>query len=242
MKMGQFKQADAGTQPTLSPAAPELETFEEMTDLHPMKVKDVADKLLGQEWPGWEPETTFEMFKRALGQYPEEKDQNLLMGIRALIVSPAYWTMPMAFEKISLALNGMIPDVREQEEYISPAQMAFAVSIAKQISPFVQGDVAPFSSDVVMYIAVRLHEHGMVLAAPPFEAAQQALSGQFQDVSVTPDMVQSKLMEAIESQGTATLDSDNNPVDQQVSQILAMYQYLSLRDEQYQRQSSALGQ
>jgi hypothetical protein len=177
-----------------------------------------------------------------MGQYPEEKDQNLLMAIRALIISPAYWQMPMAFEKISLALNGMIPDVREQEEYISPAQMAFSVTIAKQISPFAQHADATFGPDVVMYIAMRLHEHGMVLAPPPLEAAQQALAGQFQDVTVTPDMVESKLVEAVQSPDTVVLDSENDPVDQQVSQILAMYQYLSLRDEQYQRQSSALGQ
>lgn len=211
------------------------QTLAEETELHPILVRDFLNQSLGQDWISWEPETLYQELQRLTGESPDEDTFNTVLAIQALHIAPDYWEDHNAFEKINLALNGVTPDTDAPEEYISPGQMLFGVIMAMELLGM-EGE-PPLGPDVLAYIGTRLAQEGLVLAPGLIQAAQPDLEKQFGSRLVDPQVVAQKFEQFIDVPlDQAGLEGSPDPVDEQVSRLLQIRDYVALRTLQGQTQ------
>jgi hypothetical protein len=119
-------------------------------------------------WIEWEPETLWEEMRRAFGRVPSDAVKGKVQAVKTLLVSDAFWRDHLAFEKIVVALNGASV-LFDQYQQPSPGQIAYALKEAASIRS------APFTDEVLRYVATVCFEDGLILLPEPLDVAQDSL-------------------------------------------------------------------
>jgi hypothetical protein len=124
-------------------------------------------ELLGSGWESWEPETLWSDLKGrdvTLGAALKDKIQ----AIRTLLTTNAYWGDHVAFEKVTMGLNGLQASF-DSYQHPSPAMIARGLLEASSVRSH------EFSDEVLRYIAVICFEDGLILLPGPLGVAQESL-------------------------------------------------------------------
>lgn len=127
-----------------------------------------ALSVLGSGWITWEPETIWTEMKRALDVSPTDAIKAKVNAVKTLLVSNEFWDDHLAFEKVVVSLNGITP-LFDQYQNPSPGMIAKALKQAAEIR------TAPFSDEVLRFIAASCFEEGLVLLPSPLDVAQESL-------------------------------------------------------------------
>lgn len=121
---------------------------------------------LGNDWITWEPETLWAELKKD-GPLTESM-KSKIQAAKSLLTTDAFWRDHLAFEKIAVSLNGIVPAF-DQYQHPSPAQLAKAIVDAKAVRD------GRFSDEVLRYIAAVCFEAGLIVLPEPLDVAQESL-------------------------------------------------------------------
>lgn len=122
---------------------------------------------LGKDWILWEPETLWAEIK-GLGVTLTEPLKAKIQAAKTLMTTDAFWRDHLAFEKVSVALNGGQP-LFDQYQHPSPAMLARAITQASEVRK------GSFSDEVLKYIAAVAFEAGLLVLPEPLDVAQESL-------------------------------------------------------------------
>jgi hypothetical protein len=123
--------------------------------------------LLGEGWESWEPETLWADLKgHSIALSAALKDK--IQAIRTLLTTNAYWGDHVAFEKVTMGLNGLQASF-DSYQHPSPAMIARGLLEASSVRSH------GFSDEVLRYIAVICFGDGLVLLPGPLAVAQESL-------------------------------------------------------------------
>lgn len=120
---------------------------------------------LGPHWISWEPETLWSELKRTWKDKLPDVLKDKIQAAKSLLVTNAFWRDHLAFEKIVMAFNNHVP-LFDQYQQPSPAMIANAIEEAAKIRK------APFSEEVLRYVAAIAYEDGLVVLPEPLDIAQ----------------------------------------------------------------------
>lgn len=130
-------------------------------------IRSITAKL-GPHWISWEPETLWVELKRVWRDKLPEALKDKIQAAKSLLVTNAFWRDHLAFEKVVMAFNDQVP-LFDQYQNPSPAMIANAIQEASEIRR------APFSGEVLRYIASAAYEDGLVVLPEPLDIAQAHL-------------------------------------------------------------------
>lgn len=218
--------------------------LEEQSELHPLKLKTILDQNLGPDWVNWEPETIAQTLEEQLGTPPDGETFEMVQAIQVLCRTHQFWMNWQAFEKIVLALCGISPSQGDkpaqpgepgaqvdfnQIETLSPGQMVFATIQALRFSQMQQPE---FGDEVLGFIAIQLQEAGLVWAPPPLDGAQHLLDQLHSDTAAPdPQLIEAKFRNMMDVPiEDAQLWPENDPVDNQVLRLMAIRDYVALKE------------
>lgn len=146
----------------------------------PEQLLDFMMKSYGKEWISWEPETVWAVLRINPMSANCIFTKNKLMAMKAILSNDQFWKDWICFEKCTLALNN-IPPRFDMIEEVSPAQMAYAVRVAKDLRRYpganTPGKDPVFSLEVQNYVAARAYMEGIVYLPDPLSFAQSKLNG-----------------------------------------------------------------
>jgi len=128
-----------------------LTNFLETED--PLAYYLVFPKILDETWHEWEPETIWKTLERSYGIELSDVEKNKVNAIKA-IYSETFVRDWEAFEKVSLALDGIIPEFDIMQD-ITPNQIAGALITAN----IVRLSEPELSQEVKTYCALRMIDH-----------------------------------------------------------------------------------
>jgi len=176
-----------------SPSAGPRELMLEMTNRY------------GIKWIDWEPETIFSSIKEDTGEYAAPVNNNKIMAIKVMMRSDQPWTSWNVFEKVAVAFNNRVPNFGFTE-YLSPLEIANAVSLMNDIREMEWGD------EVRVYVAAITRDHGFSYLPEPLNFAQDMLDHMGNDTALR-DAIKSKLeLVDIDDLNGFMVDEDD-PVD-----------------------------
>lgn len=204
-----------------------------------IKPQELADELassFGPQWVQWEPETLFQTWTQTHGSPPDDELMNKILGLQALLGNPdAFWSDPMIFRDVLLALNGVPPimddPAGEDEDSLSPGQIVYGVFVASQLAPLEQLGVQEPSEEVKQYVAVQFAVGGLVSTIIPVRWAQPYLDqivAQNSKITAGLDsgMVNQRLLSVLNNPEEIEALNENSPLDLQVLGLLNIKQYV----------------
>jgi hypothetical protein len=135
----------------------------------PVALAAYCEKHLGPDWTHYEPETLID--RLAI----DERSLTALLAAKLALHRAAPFTAWEAFAWVAQAFNGhaVTPDVMPE---LLPAELAWAADELRLIDP-----VTPWGDEVAAFVAVSLHQDGLVQAPPALRFAQTALDSLLSD-------------------------------------------------------------
>lgn len=127
----------------------------------------VALSRVSGEWTSWEPETLWPELKRA-GWALTDALKSRIQALRTVLVSDSFKGDHLAFEKVVMALNGVVP-LFDQYQHPSPAMIAHALCQMAELRH------VDFSDDVLGYVAAVCAESGLIELPEELAEAQDYL-------------------------------------------------------------------
>ena len=121
---------------------------------HPLVLDMFLLKHLGPGYYSWEPETVWtEVLRAARAPNISVANKNKIQAIRTIHLTDTVFKRWEVFEKIIIALNGIVPSFSLMQ-CPDPGQLWMGVNLMKGIRD------EPFSPEVAAYSAAALLEHG----------------------------------------------------------------------------------
>jgi hypothetical protein len=187
-------------------------------DLHPLRLMEVLEKVAGDEWRDWEPETIVQTLTDVAGTTPPETILNKVMAVKIALRRPdVFFEDWQAFEKIAVAFNDVSPTMGVVED-VPIEWLSNAVAVMRKIA----GD-GDFSEEVSGYTAARLYDSGYVIAPPLLRFSDPRLGD-----LVSDDGLRKKVILAYARHlGSAELvEDDSDPVSVQVARLMRNHVYV----------------
>lgn len=132
----------------------------------------VLAKFLGNQyeidWLSWEPETLRTTLEKEQAVIIPSEVWEKIMALRNILWVDSFWKRWEVFEKVACAFNQIKPNFGEMQ-YLSPAQLAYAVNCANAIRTL------PFSMEINCYLAAKLANDGLILAPRELAFCQEQL-------------------------------------------------------------------
>lgn len=205
---------------------------------HRMTPEELINELneaYGPEWVDWEPETLLQMWAQDHQGPPDDELFHKMLGLQVLFTNTnGFWNSYPIFRDVILVLNGVPPilDGPEDEDSVSPGHLAYGVFIAMSHAPFTKIGQQEPGEEVKQYAAVRFFVNGLVAAMFPLKWAQPALDAlvaQYAQHAVGIDKAQiaQRLAQVVDLPLEDAGLNENDPVDQQVAQQLAIKHYVT---------------
>lgn len=143
----------------------------------PLELVDYMVMHHGKDWVNWEPETIWQILD--VDRYEQSVyNKNKLQALQMVLSNSLFWKDWLAFEKCVLAFNN-VPPRFDVIESVSPAQMAYAIRIARQVRKIEttkqSGRLPAFDVEVKKYIAIRSYLDGLIYLPEPLDFAQNEL-------------------------------------------------------------------
>lgn len=136
---------------------------------HPIVLDLYALKLLGPEYYIWEPETLWAELIRLSGSPSiSEVNKNKIQAVRTMHVAESPFVAWEAFEKVIVALNGVIPNFYIMQKP-SIGQLLCGVEMMLQLNSGI------FSDEVSRYTAAVVLSEGLIYAPAPLTYAHYIL-------------------------------------------------------------------
>jgi hypothetical protein len=200
--------------------------------IHPLEIAELMTRKYGKSWTSWGTDTMRQTLQHDLGHDPDIAILNVIHALQVLAENPrGFWGDHDIFENVILGLNGMQAHTGV-DDYVSPGQMAFGVTIAKDLIGGQPED------SVKAYTAVRLfgnpndpHDSGpgILFAMEPLQYAQgylDLLNQRHGGAQIDKAAIRSRLRELhdtpLEEAGLSSAD----PVDNQVALLLGVRDYV----------------
>jgi hypothetical protein len=170
----------------------------------PRTYKDVFDRVFGEDWLRWEPETIRMEISRGWGVQPLEEVFEKIMALQAFLTTDLFWDEILPFEDIVLAFNDahVDPDMIQQA---LPREIAFAITVAGQLS-----DKKNFVEDIIEYIQACHREEGVLVYHDVLKFAQPEYDDVFR--KRVAGVVSNRMASGEVPQGDS---QDNDPEDVQ---------------------------
>lgn len=205
---------------------------------HRMTPDELINELntaYGEEWVNWEPETMLQMWAQTHPEPPDDELFHKILGLQVLLTNTnGFWNSYPIFRDVVLVLNGVPPvlDGPEDEDSVSPGHLAYGVFIAMQHAPFTAIGQDEPGDEVKQYAAVRFLVNGLVAAMFPLKWAQpslDALAAQYAQAStgIDKDQIAARLAQVVDLPIEQAGLNENDPVDQQVAQQMAIKHYVT---------------
>ncbi len=132
-----------------------------------------AEKVLGDGWLLWEPESIWKELKHQGVEVPLGNRQQLMAG-RGLLVHGRFFYDGPVFDRTCAAFSNEVLAIDELDETLA-MHLAWGVDEGKKLCALFEHELEPFDREVVTTCAAQLWEEGMVLAPDELSFAQQAL-------------------------------------------------------------------
>lgn len=128
------------------------------------------DKLLGQQWLAWEPQTIWlDLDRQGIAVEDTNKDQ--ILAARSLLTTGRFWYDANVFEKTCITFNNEEPNYDSLED--APiAYITWTVREANLIYEHYENETLEFDREPECYVAVQLYREGFVLAPEGLQWAQ----------------------------------------------------------------------
>lgn len=132
-----------------------------------------AERVLGDGWLLWEPESIWKELHHQGVDVPVGNRQQLMAGRGVLVHGRFYYDGPV-FDRTCAAFSNEVLAIDELDE-TRVMHLAWGVDEAAKLCALFDADTHPFDREVVTVTAAQLWEEGMVLAPDVLEYAQEAL-------------------------------------------------------------------
>ena len=184
-----------------------------------LDLKAALDKRYGEEWVGWMPETLDQMILMDFNTVPTQQNREKVLAMKMCLNINYAWTDWKIFQKVVLALNGIIPNFEVVEDP-SLSQVMRALPILRKLRPEDE-----FEDDVKKYIAVLCKAEDLIMPPPQLEG----ICGTYVDRITNPenlhfkDAIKKRLVELIEHHDMKSLKEDDL-VDIQAKRLMRVMQ------------------
>ena len=135
-------------------------------DSHPLLLDLIMIREFGSEYLGWEPETCWQEINLTFGTSISEVNKNKLQAVRSCHVTDTPYEEWHIFEKVSLALNSLIPKF-DVVQKVNPHMCAVTFESMGHIKS------SKMSEEVLKYVASSLLNDGVVFAPGPLEPCNE---------------------------------------------------------------------
>ncbi len=188
------------------------------------------DAMLKKEVPGYpgdpgSAEVVTYFVASAFGVIDQEPDERILERSRALQtlhVSDAPWNDALVFEKVAIALNGIIPD-HHLLEAASAAELALAVTVMNKIKK----KTPEWGREVITYIRGAMREWGVNCYPKVLTFAQEEFDNP--DLRKLCSSIQSSSdYKAIHQDGIIYVPDDSDTMKAQLHKLSLVQEYVNI--------------
>lgn len=138
-------------------------------DTHPVVLDMALLKVFQLDWFPWLSDTLFHEIEREFKTPIAEVNRLKLMAAKTLHIVNSYWDQWEVFEKVTIGLNGIMPQLDTMQPPDLPSLYA-GVDIANSIRSELFGD------EVKRYCAAVIINEGTTYAPPPLDFCQEFVS------------------------------------------------------------------
>lgn len=125
----------------------------------------VLSKMLGGNWPTWEPETVWADIFDETGVEVSDEVRDKISALRLVLTTDNFWEEFTVFENVILAFNDRYVDP-DYLQVCLPQELAYGMTVAGSVK------VKPFDSDITNYIRACCTQDGLMVYPNIFAFAE----------------------------------------------------------------------